>query len=1004
MVALASVSALIASIAANVDAQTIKPPGMAVEASAPFSWYLVPSDEIGFKDCPQGFQVTYEGDLNNGYGELDFIAGSPAAPVNQRLKTLYKGYMPVLEYGFNRNGARYDFEIFGAPVKLDPREDLIAFIKVRVSNPGSQPVSASFGAMYNPRRTDDSRATLPCRAWYQAKFMDASAFKAGASNEVEQGQAVKNGHLVFMYGGLSGEESTDAPQTDPAKLGVQYDFSLAPRQSKTLEFKVPFVPIALAKAGELSQVRAMGYARTFSEVLSFWDDIFSRALRVDLPDAKVVDTMKASLAYDLIARDIQPDGTHFIQTVNKFQYHDFYPRDTSFIARSYELLNLPDIARETIEHYLVRNKDGKVVKFLRIQPDDWGQSLWAVGSYFRTAGDLEFARDVHPAIAPHLDEFETETSKDPLGLWPVAGPYDNELIDGHYTSHNLWALLGLQEAENLCRAVGDKATADRAAKLYRHFKEVFLNRLAVLAKEDEGYIPPGMDDPNKGYDWENATGCVYPFGVLPPDNPWVSATVNMEREYKYREGIMTWGPNAWVGKQAPAKGVEFDPLYLHDYETFQVTETLLARGEQRKVVEDLYSTLVHTSSTNAGFETSIRPWGNRNPDDNLPPHGWFAARYNELVRNMLLREVGDELHLASALAPRWIEPGKTLSIRHGANNFGTIDFQIHSRTNGADVEIQPSWRTPPRALVFHIPWFVHLVKAEADGAPLEAKQDSLVFAPAVHRLTLEWSWREHPDLSYETAVRLWLHKAYEHEPGEDTDHLFPTLTRPGLADPNVEFLGSYNLDLRSRSGMGKIHYTLDGSDPNPRSREFHLPVQVTRTTLIKAIEVLPDGSSSEPLVAKVVKAQIEPSIGARQARAGLQFQYFEGTFQAMPNFAAMTPSAGGVARVADLDAVKHRAENFALEFSGFVLVPKDGIYAFTSGSDDGSKLWIGDDLVVDNDGPHPYAEKHGQVALRAGLHRFKVQYFDAGGANSLHVFWSGPGLPRRQIPASAYFH
>jgi hypothetical protein len=986
---------LLVASALTATAHSAPPPGLAAEVAAPFSFYLVPSDVIGLKDCPQGFQVTHDGALNNGYGELDLSAGFPATRVDQRVKTLYKGYLPIVEYGFARGGIKYSVQMVGTTHNLDPSEDLVALVRVRISNPGSQNARATLEAHYNPRN-GDGRSDVGCHPWYQAKFMDAAKFATDSGSSIRSGKVVKNGHLVFAFTGL--------PRVDARNHAIRYTYDLGAGSSTTLYLAVPFVPVDVSKPEEVDKVARIDYDNQFAAVARFWDDLLKRATSIQLDDPKVVDTVRASLEYDLIARDIDEDGTHFTQTVNKFQYHGFFMRDSSFIARSYELMNLPDVARTTVEHYLIRDAAGKVLKLRHEAPDDWGQSLWALGSYLRTTGDVRFAREILPAIGPHLDDFVKQTSSDPLGLWPVAGPYDNELINGHYTSHDLWALLGLREAQNICRLVGDSVEAARAGELYAHFRSVFLTRLSSITSKAEGYIPPGMDDPKAGDDWENASGGVYPFGVLPPFHPWVTATLAMEREYKYREGIMTYGPNAWVAKLDAEQGKTFDPMDLHDYDTFQVTEALLARGEQRKVVEDLYSTLVHTSSTHAGFETSIAPWGNRDPGGNFPPHGWFAARYNELVRNMLIREDGASLHLFSALAPRWIQPGRTVRVSRGLTNFGTIDLGIRSKPDGADVSISARWRTAPKALVFHIPWFVKVSRAIADGKNLPITNGALALAPNTRHLQIKWTWTEHPDLSYERAVKLWLHKAYEPRPGEDMDHLFPTPSRPGLAEPQTLFADSYPLCLISRSGVGTVHFTLDGSVPKPSSPKFLGPVTIRKTTTVRAIEVWPDGRVSEPLVTRINKAEFLQPVSVANVVPGLNYVYSEGNYPAMPDFTALSPARVGVANVPDLDAIQHRPEQFALDIRGYLRVPKDGVYTLITGSDDGSKLWIGDRLVVDNDGPHAYQEQQGQLALKAGLYPVRIAYFDAGGANYLHVFWTGPVGKKRPIPASAWFH
>ena len=85
-------------------------------------------------------------------------------------------------------------------------------------------------------------------------------------------------------------------------------------------------------------------------------------------------------------------------------------------------------------------------------------------------------------------------------------------------------------------------------------------------------------------------------------------------------------------------------------------------------------------------------------------------------------------------------------------------------------------------------------------------------------------------------------------------------------------------------------------------------------------------------------------------------------------------------------------------------MPKDGIYTFTTGSDDGSKLWIGEQLVVDNDGLHAYHEAQGQVALQAGVHAIRVEYFDAGGSAYLRLFWKGPGFKKQGLDPGTLLH
>ena len=73
--------------------------------------------------------------------------------------------------------------------------------------------------------------------------------------------------------------------------------------------------------------------------------------------------------------------------------------------------------------------------------------------------------------------------------------------------------------------------------------------------------------------------------------------------------------------------------------------------------------------------------------------------------------------------------------------------------------------------------------------------------------------------------------------------------------------------------------------------------------------------------------------------------------------------------------VTNRFEWFALDYQGTIYVPKAGEYGFHLSSDDGSRLYLDDKLVVDNGGVHSMADATGSVALTQGDHKFRLTYF-----------------------------
>lgn len=139
------------------------------------------------------------------------------------------------------------------------------------------------------------------------------------------------------------------------------------------------------------------------------------------------------------------------------------------------------------------------------------------------------------------------------------------------------------------------------------------------------------------------------------------------------------------------------------------------------------------------------------------------------------------------------------------------------------------------------------------------------------------------------------------------------------------------------------------------------------------------------------------------AVAGLRYDYYEGSWSLLPDFGTLTAVTTGTVATFDI-GVRERDDQFAVRFAGYVDIPSAGTWTFATTSDDGSRLWIGDQLVVDNDGLHGSQTRSGTIDLAAGLHAITVGFFEQGGGQTLDVTWQGPGQTVQTIPAAALFH
>jgi hypothetical protein len=136
--------------------------------------------------------------------------------------------------------------------------------------------------------------------------------------------------------------------------------------------------------------------------------------------------------------------------------------------------------------------------------------------------------------------------------------------------------------------------------------------------------------------------------------------------------------------------------------------------------------------------------------------------------------------------------------------------------------------------------------------------------------------------------------------------------------------------------------------------------------------------------------------------AGLNYRYYHGSWSTLPDFERQLPVKEGVESRITL-APRERNSRFGFVFEGFLDVPTSDVYSFHLRSNDGSRLWVGDELVVENDGLKASAtELSGNLPLNAGLHPFRLEFFHNTGSEFLSLEWSRLDMPREPIPDAAF--
>lgn len=719
----------------------------------PFSYYSQSVDEIGVMDAPMATEITPSGSLYTGYGELLFLVGPEMTAIHPRIRTLEKGYLPIVHFSHQQYGIDYQFTLFSA--KLDDGT-IVDFARIVEKNTNTLPTRAVLTAA--TRYQDDTVNGSGMGAHEFARPVDDGKpgdyrqpgvkFDPNWVYSFSQNAFLRSGRAFYLFPDPPDQKMLTEKQyyngqidNSPRKLDifptslvglVSYNSILAPGAERTITLLMPLVPVA--EGAQTAEILRANYQDELNSTIAGWQNILNAGMQIETPEAKVNNTFNASLVFDLLARD--HIGDNYIQTVNKLQYHAFWLRDASDIVNMYDLTGYSNYAGQDLEFFARFQQPDGLFLSQSGQYDAQGEVLWVYGQHYLMTYDLAFAQRVFPAVERAVDWLEKARAADPLHLIPSSFVRDNEYANGHITGYNLLALGGLQNAAILADAVGQPAKAAQYQADYKAYRADFLKALDRCTKLDGGYIPPSLDGDCGGQDWGNLLG-TYPEHVFAPNDPLIAATLQ-HVQGKYREGLTTYGTLR----------------YLHDYLIMKNTLTEIVRDEQQQPLRDLYAMLVHTSSTQEGFEFAIRVWGNRDFADNLPPHGWFAAEYRIVLRDMMVRSDEGQVHLLSVMSPAWMGAGKTIRVERAPTQYGEVGFTLtQPDDHSAHIALDMQWRRQPQAIWLHLPWFANVSAVWVDGQPAALTHGMVRIPAGAREVRIAWSRRpDAPGWSYQQAV------------------------------------------------------------------------------------------------------------------------------------------------------------------------------------------------------------------------------------------------------------
>jgi hypothetical protein len=647
-----------------------------------------------------GAEVTPEGDLYTGWAEYELRFGRGLARWEQPTRVLPDPGLPLLSSSSWDGAVRYTVSVFAVALAGEP----VAYETVTATNDSNRSrearVAMALAYTRGPQvlgahrlKTGAYRYERPVTGQANGFYdQPGQAFSPSFEYSVRGRDLDRSGLLLARGPAAPSRPLTSAAAGAPAmsasSVGARADASiasasataamtathdgrlyrelLAPRARVSFTWQIPLnPPPATARANRT--LDGLPLRGALAELGRTWHAQEAGMMQIGVPEAKVIDTYRAAIVEMLESRFAS--GSGWVQASNKLQYQAFWIRDGALETQALDLAGLHAQAEQNLAFMdTLQEPDGLFIDRAD-QYDGLGEALWALDQHAQLTRSAAFAAAQLSRMASAIAWLSAATATDPLGLLPAGNPGDNELAYGHITGDDLWAAAGLRSAIADAKLAGREDLAGAWQTVDDRF-EASLDSAIAAAFARVGHIPPVLDA-SGGQDWGNYNAA-YPVQVLPADSREVGATMAWARAHMV-EGLPTYD----------------NGRSLHDYLGFGVFQTELAAGDVADAVAGLYAELVHTTSTDNGWEWDIAPFGDRASAVNLAPHGTFAGDYVALLRDMLVAEgAGGEVKLLDGASPAWLAPGQRISVTAAPTDRGVISFAERSSARGETL----TWR------------------------------------------------------------------------------------------------------------------------------------------------------------------------------------------------------------------------------------------------------------------------------------------------------------------------
>ncbi len=220
-----------------------------------------------------------------------------------------------------------------------------------------------------------------------------------------------------------------------------------------------------------------------------------------------------------------------------------------------------------------------------------------------------------------------------------------------------------------------------------------------------------------------------------------------------------------------------------------------------------------------------------------------------------------------------------------------------------------------------------------------------------------------------------------------------------VSAPSTVFVDSMKVTVSGWQPGADVRYTLDGRTPGPNSTRYTVPFEVSETTVVTVRAFRRGAQPSAPVRLRLEKVEAWAPMTPRRIEPGLTMSEFKGEW---PTVRSMYGKRADSTATATAFLVEGPVEApVGRMYEGFIRVDEDGLYGFQVRAPLGVRLWVGGQLVVDDDDGSKPGELTGWAPLGKGLHSIRLEWVGKPDSADLRVLFTLYGGDFAPIPSAS---